>query len=362
MAAEVGRLGGGVGAPGVEGGGLERADGHPAGHGVTQERAVEEEPHGKGGSGSEGKFGKGGSQEAGIQDGLGVEGKGWKSQVPVLAGVPPGFDGKQFGALGYQAPPAFSPYPPRALSLEDLFAEVRAGNTNVNVKFAVLQNQFSTVQQKLEKIEAEGIAVHTKQFDTLQVQVESVQARVAKMESGAGVSSQSPDLQALYNQLNRLDPANKSLAIHGFGDNDLRSRVDYLNKILRDNRGTCLPVRIEHVHKGKRDERVPTKVSLIEFGSNADRETVFKIFQGLELTDNSGAKVVCKRAKTALQKQRNDNLIKAEGLIKAKALSGATVKIEWEKREVNCNGETAFSQCRDSASGEFKAPFQALTV
>ena len=80
------------------------------------------------------------------------------------------------------------------------------------------------------------------------------------------------------------------------------------------------------------------------------------------MTDNSGAKVVCKRAKTALQKQRNDNLIKAEGLIKAKALSGAVVKIEWEKREVSCNGETAFSQCRDSASGEFKDPFQALTV
>jgi len=80
------------------------------------------------------------------------------------------------------------------------------------------------------------------------------------------------------------------------------------------------------------------------------------------LTHNSGAKVICKRAKTALQKQRNDNLIKAEGLIQAKAPSGAVVKIEWEKREVSCNGETVFSQCRDSASGEFKTPFQALTV
>ena len=211
-------------------------------------------------------------------------------------------------------------------------------------------------------MEAEGLTVHTKQFESLQVEVESVQARLAKMEVSVSTSPQSPDLQALYSQLNRLDPANKSLAIHGFGDNDLRSRVDYLNKVLRDNPGTCLPVRFEHVHKGKRDERVPTKVSLIEFGSNADREAVFKILQGLDLKDNSGAKVTCKRAKTVLQKQRNDSLVKAEGLIKSKAESGATVKIEWEKREVSCNGVTAFSQFRESASGNFKAPFHELTV
>ena len=51
-------------------------------------------------------------------------------------------------------------------------------------------------------------------FEELQVDVESVKGRVTKLESGSGITSQSPDLQSLYSQLNRLDPANKSLAIH----------------------------------------------------------------------------------------------------------------------------------------------------
>ena len=214
VAAEVGRLGGGgVGALGVEGGGLERADGHPAGHGVTQERAVEEEQLGKGGPWSEGKFGKGGSQEAGFRGGAdpwgGWRGEGLNGQVPILES-PPGFADKQFGKqwytslqeTGFQGDPGSKGqhgkglngqvYPPRPLSLEDLFAEVQAGNTNVNDKFAVLQTQFSTVQSKLEKLEAEGLTVHTKQFESLQVEVESVQARLPKWRS---VSVPVPSLQ-----------------------------------------------------------------------------------------------------------------------------------------------------------------------
>ena len=98
--------------------------------------------------------------------------------------------------------------------------------------------------------------------------------------------------------------------------------------------GTCLPIRYDHVHRGKRDERVPTKVSVMEFGSNSDREAVFKILQKLDMKDNSGAAIVCKRAKTAMQKQRNDNLIKAEGQIKSAAASGAVINLHWEKREI----------------------------
>ena len=146
VAAEVGRLGGGVGGGAVENGvGLERAKGNLAGHGVTQERAAEEErgdkgvrEEGEGGSGSEGKFGKGGSQETGFQGGSGSHGasgsegkfgkggwqeagfqggsdpwggwrgKGSNGQGPILES-PPGFAGNQFGQQEYPGIPLRTP-------------------------------------------------------------------------------------------------------------------------------------------------------------------------------------------------------------------------------------------------------------
>ena len=42
----------------------------------------------------------------------------------------------------------------------------------------VLQQQFATVQVKLEKMERDGIEVHTKQFGSLQADVDAVTLRV----------------------------------------------------------------------------------------------------------------------------------------------------------------------------------------
>ena len=115
-----------------------------------------------------------------------------------------------------------------------------------------------------------------------------------------------------------MDPANKSIAVHGFDDVNLQRRVECLQKILRETPGCPLPANFDHVHRGKRDERVPTKVTLIEFCSNTDREYVFEALKSSSLKDAPGAMIVCKRARTAMQKQRNDSLIKAEGLVNAK--------------------------------------------
>ena len=113
----------------MEGGvALVRAEGISAGHGETQERGAEEETRGKGGSqgglGVEGQLGKGGSQEVGPQVGLGSEdqhGNSSNGQRPIIMDPPPGFGSQEFGQPGYQAAPlATPPYPPRALSLEDL--------------------------------------------------------------------------------------------------------------------------------------------------------------------------------------------------------------------------------------------------
>ena len=74
------------------------------------------------------------------------------------------------------------------------------------------------------------------QFEVLQTKVETLQIRVAKIESG-GPDPANPEFKTLYSQLNRLDPANKSIAVHGFDDVNLQRRIECLQKILRETPG-----------------------------------------------------------------------------------------------------------------------------
>jgi len=382
-------VGPGVAAPGpsgdglvggaVEGGvGLVPAESIRAGQGVTQEREAEEERRGKGvrqevefqgGLGSGGKGGKGGWEEAGFQGGSdpwgGWHDKGLSGQVPILES-PPGFDGKQSGQTGYQGNSRFPPYPKGDLCLEDLFREVRAGNTNVDSKFNQLQLQFASfqrefvsVQKELEQIKANMVT--QVQFEILQTKVETLQSKVAKIESG-GPGPVNPEFKTLYSQLNRLDPANKSIAVHGFDDVNLQRRVECLRKILVETPGCPLPANFDHVHRGKRDERVPTKVTLIEFCSNTDREFVFKALKSASLKDGTGATIVCKRARTSMQKQRNDSLIKAEGLVKAKIGPSCKAQINWQERHVAEGEEIFFTQDRDFPGGVFFGRCSDMTV
>ena len=200
-------------------------------------------------------------------------------------------------------------------------------------------------------MEREGIEVPTKQFEGLQANVDAVRSRVAKVEIGG---SSNCDCKSLYSQFNRLDPANKIIAIHGLEDTNFSNRLVSLEKILRESSGCPLQIRFDHIHRGKPDQRVVTKVTLVEFASNADREFVFKALKDTQLKDGTGAKIVYKRARTTLQKNRNDNLIKAEGLIKTRVgSSGKLVKIDWENRQVVLAEEVLFSQSRDSISENF---------
>ena len=168
VAAAVGPSGGGLVGGAVEGGvGLVPAESIRAGQGVTQEREAEEERRGKGvrqevefqgGLGSGGKGGKGGWEESGFQGGSdpwgGWHDKGLSGQVPILES-PPGFGKNQSGQKGYQGIPGVTPYPKGDLCLEDLFREVRAGNTNVDSKFNQLQLQFASFQREFVSVQEE---------------------------------------------------------------------------------------------------------------------------------------------------------------------------------------------------------------
>ena len=105
---------------------------------------------------------------------------------------------------------------------------------------------------------------------------------------------------------------------------------------------------------------VPTKVSLIEFRSNNDREVAIRMLLNSHEKDLIGANIDFKRARTALQRQRNDNLVKAEALVKKAAKDTDQVKIKWQERQVECNANPAYIQNKEGNSGRFLAPFSDL--
>ena len=98
-------------------------------------------------------------------------------------------------------------------------------------------------------------------------------------------------MKELYSQLNRLDPANKCIAMGGFVDMNLATRVQSLEKLIRENPECPATVGFDHIHRGKRDAREPTKVTLLEFLSYSDREKAFKYLQSKDALDITGAKL-----------------------------------------------------------------------
>ena len=92
-----------------------------------------------------------------------------------------------------------------------------------------------------------------------------------------------------------------------------------------------------------------------------DREIAFKLLGNKDLKDATEAKIVCKRARTAQQKQRNDVLIKALEALKTHNV-GSDVKINWQERRIDVNNSPAFVQSRDSSSGSFLPPHQNLVL
>ena len=85
-----------------------------------------------------------------------------------------------------------------------------------------------------------------------------------------------------------------------------------------------------------------TKVTLVNFRSNADREKAFNVLKDKTLKDTSGCSLSCKRARTAQQKNRNDILFKAEELVKKSCKKNEKVKLDFKKRCVLCDEDIVF--------------------
>ena len=169
-------------------------------------------------------------------------------------------------------------------------------------------------------------------------------------------------MKDVYHQLNRLDPANRSLAIHGFVDKNLKERKSCIDQLISKAKGCPSVLHVDHIHKGPKNNREMIHVSLLEFRSNGEREKAFDYLAKISAKDAKEGKLTVKRARSSLQKQRNDMLVKAHDLIKGEADPGHEVKLDWKSRKVTCQGSDAFIQYRTSNQGIFQKPFEELKL
>jgi len=241
-----------------------------------------------------------------------------------------------------------SPYPNTGPDvMNQLLLEVRAGNANVNEKFAQLQTQICQLRADM---------VTKQQFESLENRVQQLE----QVGPGPGNNNINAEFKALRAQLHRLDPAQKSVAFRGFVDTDLGQRVLCIKEILREIPG-CPPVcHYDHILKGRPGERQPTGVTVCEFGNSAQREQVFNQLKDKILKDNQGGTIMCKRAQTTLQRDRNTKLHKACDEVKKR---NADAKIDFMSRRVMLPGDVpVYAQDKDGLGGRFLPPFEKCVI
>ena len=173
----------------------------------------------------------------------------------------------------------------------------------------------------------------------------------------------------MYQQVSRLDPANKSLAFAGFTENDAEKRCRIIENILEKIGCKERLQNIDHVWQGPPGGRKMSALSVVELISNSVREaSLKKLPEGNSILKGDFGEIKVNRAKTAMQLKRNGALQRACDLIKKdRRAQGKSVTIEWKienskDRGVKMDGQTIFLQKVTELTGQFLAPFQDVTL
>ena len=232
-------------------------------------------------------------------------------------------------------------------------------SNNVNQKFACLQIEFQNLRQEVAQMKTEMVT--SKQFEDLEV-------RVHNLEQNVGNES-NPTVKYLQTQLDKLDPARKSLAFTKFKGEDPTKRSSEIRAFLDANLAAFSErVSIDHIFKGPAGSRKLSPVSLVVFDSLAQKEAALKEIntRNLRMVGENGD-VVVRFAKTKRQMHRNWAVNKAAELIQADARTTTkTVTINWKtgtdkgKRQVQVDHVTMFEQNADDASGRFLGDYKHL--
>ena len=145
------------------------------------------------------------------------------------------------------------------MSLAKLFEQLQTMNHNLSGSLQHLHDEIGQLRHDM---------VTTQEFKVLE-------DRVSKLER-APQSSGSLQINALKQQLNRLDPANKSVCIRNLKDNDVSSRRSTIEALFKDNFPSVTCTNIEHIFLNAPDGRKLSSMSTVEFSSRSTRGHVFK--------------------------------------------------------------------------------------
>ena len=225
---------------------------------------------------------------------------------------------------GAGAPPGIPQHTPEP-KLSDIMAEMQKMNLNNQTNFSNLQQQvasqavvFTAFTADLANLRAEMIS------EPRFVQLEQ---EVQKLKQG-GLPNK--EMHWMQDQINRLDPANKCLALKGITEFDLTKRTAAIDALIRPLGVT--PVSIDHVWTGPPGNRRMGPISLVEFSSRTSREAVLKTLGGDKTTNNTDiGPILFIRAQTSMQRKRNSALGAAFDLLKKDPRCRNKIpKIEWK--------------------------------
>ena len=179
-----------------------------------------------------------------------------------------------------------------------------------------------------------------------------------------------PEISWMQRQIQRLDPANKSLCYTGVSDKDGAKRLVKIEEFL-EKIGSKFEIRgIEHIWTGPPGKRAISGGSVIELSSRLVRELCLKRLsdENSIFASSEFGPISVKRTEAEFQKNRNNVLYRAEEHIKEQPGSkGKIVKIIWQiegkkDRGIECDGQMVFFQSAADLTGKFGPPFDNLDV
>ena len=161
------------------------------------------------------------------------------------------------------------------VSLKDISRQMLKMSLKMDTKFETVQSQISNlkgdVQQQLVELKGDIQTqlsdfklelARVKEEAVTKVVFESLEARVASLEQ---VGVQTPEVSWLKDQVNRLDPCNKCIAIKNFKTQSASERDVCIQKFLEDNLGNPRVQSIEHISGWVDGVRKMVSVSVVEF-------------------------------------------------------------------------------------------------
>ena len=243
----------------------------------------------------------------------------------------------------------------RTSDMQQILKEMKSLRINVE---GMIKDQAFHFNEELSKLRAELVS---------RVEFQGLEERVKVLETGGLASS---EIAWMQQQVNRLDPANRSLAFTGLKSTSANGRVALIESFLKISGGDPKIQNIEYVWKGPPGDRSMSSLCIVELTCRNERESVLKKLEKDKTTMHEGdANVISvQRAKTAFQLKRNASLKKALEILKKVSRSiGQTVEIDWQipgskTRVVNVGGVKAFEQLKDDAAGKFVSKYEDVLL